>query len=301
MTDLVTDLKEKFRRGDMVTQLIFINVGVFVITALIQLVLYLFNLDAKAVLLYASLPADLGALATRPWGAITYMFMHDGIFHILFNMLILYWFGGFFLNYFSAKHLRGLYLLGGLIGGIFFIAAYHIFPIFENNILGASLVGASASVLSIMIAIACKVPNHSVRLLFIGAIKLKYLALIIIILDLITITGNNPGGHIAHLGGAFAGYLFVLGLSKGWDLTSWINKVLDFPIHIKRKYQEAKKRKNMKVVKDKTYAKRSEDYQYNSEKKASTEEIDRILDKIKESGYTKLTEEEKRKLFNAGK
>lgn len=303
MADIITDIKEKFRRGDIVTQLIFINVGVFVITALTQLVLHLFNKSYGFIEHYTSLPADLGAIARTPWTVITYMFMHSGLLHLFFNMLVLYWFGRFFLTFFSAKHLRGLYLFGGIIGGAFFVLAYHVFPVFENSIYSASLVGASASVLAIVIAIATKAPNQNIRLLFIGAIKLKYLALFIVLLDLITITGNNPGGHIAHLGGAFSGYLFVVGLAKNWDLTSWINSILDLPLIARDKYRraKAKKKQKMKVVKDNSFTKRSSDYQYNSQKKASSEEIDRILDKIKESGYTNLSEEEKRKLFEAGK
>lgn len=303
MADIITDIKEKFRRGDITTQLIFINVGIFIVAALTKLVLHLFNNDALFIDYYTSLPADFSAIAHKPWTIITYMFMHNGVFHLFFNMLVLYWFGRFFLNFFSAKHLRGLYFLGGIMGGLFFICAYHIFPVFENSIYGANLVGASASILAILMAVAAKAPNHNIRLLLIGTIKLKYFALIIIALDLITIPVDNPGGHIAHLGGAFAGYLFVLGLSKNWDLTRWINTVLDIPYILGDKYRKmkARKKQKMKVVKDKSFTKRSTDYQYNSRKKASSEEIDRILDKIKESGYSNLSEEEKRKLFDAGK
>lgn len=303
MTDLLSDLKQKYHRGGIVIQLIFINVGIFVIASLIQLVLYLFNLNTGFIPYITSLPAELSQLGQRPWSIITYMFMHSGIFHLFFNMIILYWFGRFFLNFFSAKHLRGLYILGGIIGGAFFIAAYHIFPIFKSGLAQASLVGASAAVLAIMIAIAYKAPNHSVRLLFVGSIKLKYLALFIIAMDLLTITSENPGGHIAHLGGAFGGYLFAAALSKGWDLTRWINNVLDIPINLQSNYKAYKKRRKqkLKVVSENNYSKRATDYDYNTTKKASSEEIDRILDKIKESGYANLSEEEKKKLFNAGK
>lgn len=303
MADIISDLKDKFRRGDIVTQLIFINVGIFIITALTKLVLHLFNKSAVFIDLYTSLPADFEAIAKTPWTIITYMFMHAGILHLFFNMLVLYWFGRFFLNFFSAKHLRGLYFLGGIMGGLFFVAAYHIFPVFQDAIYSSRLTGASASVLALVIAVATKAPSHNIRLLLVGSIRLKYLALFIVVLNLITITGDNPGGQIAHLGGALSGYLFVVALSKGWDLTRWINAVLDIPYTLRDKYRKMKERKKqkMKIVKDKSFTKRTADYQYNSNKKASAEEIDRILDKIKESGYTNLSEEEKRKLFDAGK
>ena len=303
MTDLLSDLKTKYRNGGIVIQLIFINVGIFIITSLIQLVLYLFNLNTGFVPYITSLPAELSQLGQRPWSLITYMFMHSGIFHLFFNMIILYWFGQFFLNFFSAKHLRGLYIFGGLVGGVFFIAAFHIFPIFKSSLAYANLIGASAAVLAITIAIAYKAPNQSVRLLLVGSIKLKYLALIIIAIDLLTITSDNPGGHIAHLGGAFGGYLFAAGLSKGWDFTHWINIILDIPLNLYTGYkkQVERRKQKLKVVKNKNYSKRAADYNYNTSKKASSQEIDLILDKIKESGYANLTEEEKKKLFDADK
>lgn len=304
MTDLLSDLKNKFSRGNIAIQFIYINTALFIITALIQLVLYLFNYNFNIVKYITSLPATLNLLGERPWSIITYMFMHDGLIHLFFNMLLLYWFGQFFLNFFSAKHLRGLYFLGGILGGLFFILAYQVFPIFRNQVSGASLIGASASVLAIVIAIAYKKPNHSIRLLLVGSIKLKYLALFVVITDLLTITSNNSGGHIAHLGGAFAGYLFALSLSKGIDLTQWINSVLDIPINIKQSYKKRRQRrkdKKMKVAYKNKQTKRAQDYNYNEQKKSSEAEIDHILDKIKESGYNNLSEEEKRKLFEAGR
>ena len=302
MTDLLSDLKIKFKSGNIAIQFIFINAGLFIITAFIQLFLYLFNLNSEVIKYVTSLPATFPQLASRPWSIITYMFMHDGLLHLFFNMLLLYWFGRLFLNFYSAKHLRGLYFLGGIIGGLFFISAYYIFPILRPSAHIASLIGASAAVLAIVIAIATRVPNQSVKLLFVGSIKLKYLALFVILTDLLMIINENPGGHIAHLGGAFAGFLFAKNLAKGRDITHWINCILDIPFLVKDKYNrsKAKKREKIKVAyKNKT--KHTQEYEYNAQKKASEEEINRILDKIKESGYNNLSEEEKKKLFDAGK
>lgn len=213
-------------------------------------------------------------------------------------MLILYWFGQLFLRYFSAKHFRGLYILGGLFGGLFFMLSYNIFPILKLQTSSSILVGASAAVLAIVMASAHKNPNQNVRLLLLGNIKLKYIALFVIIADLLTIASDNPGGHIAHLGGAFAGFLFASSLANGRDLTRWINSIIDFPLFIKSKLNKRKEKKKMKVV---YKSKRKEDYSYNAKKKATNEEIDKILDKIKESGYHNLTAKEKQKLFDASK
>lgn len=146
------------------------------------------------------------------------------ILHILFNMLWLYWFGALFLMFFSAKHLRGAYILGGICGGLLYMAAFNIFPYFRPMVDYSFMLGASASVLAIVAATAYREPNYPIRLFLFGTIRLKYLALIVIGTDLLFITSSNAGGHIAHLGGALAGLWFAAGLSKGKDITAWINK-----------------------------------------------------------------------------
>lgn len=298
--DLFIKLKKKFKEGNIVTSLIYINVGVFIVTAFINLVVYLFNLPPYSILDYGKLPASLTVLAHRPWTLITYMFLHQDILHILFNMLFLYWFGNFFYSLFTTRHLRGVYVLGGIMGAIFFIVSYHIFPKLLLSVDYVSLIGASASILAIVTAVATRVPNQSVRFLLIGSIKLKYVALIVILLDMLMISIDNPGGHIAHLGGALAGYLFVKALSRGTDLTKWINAIIDIPQAIISYFKSRKQR--MKVVKNnKKYTKHKQDHDYNYKKKQQLDEVDRILDKIKESGYNNLTEDEKKALFNAGK
>jgi len=155
------------------------------------------------------------------------MFMHAGFLHILFNMLWLYWFGALFLMFFSAKHLRGAYILGGICGGLLYMAAFNIFPYFRPMVDYSFMLGASASVLAVVAATAYREPNYPIRLFLFGTIRLKYLALIVIGTDLLFITSSNAGGHIAHLGGALAGLWFAAGLSKGKDITAWINKILD--------------------------------------------------------------------------
>lgn len=289
-----TNLREGFRRGDIVTQLIYINVGIFLVVALVNLFLVLFKMDSGHWMNYLMFPASFMQFITQPWTLITYMFMHAGILHILFNMLWLYWFGRLFLNFFSAKHLRGLYLLGGIAGAALYMVAYNLFPYFEDAVYSSYLLGASASVLAIVVATAVREPNYPVQFMFIGTVRLKYVALFMVVLDLLFITADNAGGHLAHLGGALAGWWFASGLVKGHDLTKWINVALDF---CSGRWKPASKKPKMKVH----YGDKQKDYEFNARKKERSDEIDRILDKLRKSGYGSLTEEEKKSLFDASK
>ena len=228
INSFIANLKENFRRGDIVTQLLYINVGMFILTALTGIVLILFRLPPVPWLNWLELPAWIEAFIRQPWSLLTYMFMHAGVFHLLFNMLWLYWFGRLFLNFFSARHLRGLYILGGLCGGLLYILAYNVFPYFSDAVYSSYLLGASASVLAIVVATAVREPEYTVQFMFIGAVRLKYVALFMVALDLLFMTSENAGGHIAHLGGALAGWWFASGLSCGHDVTKWINAVFDF-------------------------------------------------------------------------
>lgn len=297
MGHIITDLKEKFNKGNIAIQLIFINVGVFVTVTLINIILQLFNRSAFSLFEWLSLPASFPRFITQPWSIFTYMFMHSDLMHILFNMLWLFWFGQLFLYFFSAKHLRGLYILGGICGGILYMISFNVFPYFRPIIGISSMVGASASVLAIVLATAYREPNYQVRLLLFGSVRLKYLALIVVLTDLLFLTSSNAGGHIAHIGGALAGLWFAASLKKGVDVTSWINKTLD-AIQSIFSYKPKKRKPKMKVH----YANdRQKDYDYNARKKVKTEEIDHILDKLKKSGYESLSTEEKKSLFDASK
>jgi hypothetical protein len=211
-------------------------------------------------------------------------------------MLWLYWFGQLFLSFFSARHYRGLYLLGGLCGGLLYLLAFNVFPYFEAYVHGSYLLGASASVLAIVVATAVRQPEYRVNFMFVGAVRLKYVALFMVVTDLLFVTSGNGGGHIAHLGGALAGWWFAASLQKGHDMTRWINQVIDWFSGGFRLKNSPKKSK-MKVER----GGRTADFDYNSRKKLQSEEIDRILDKLKKSGYSSLTTEEKKRLFDASK
>lgn len=296
MGNIITDLKNDFRRGSISQQFIYINCGIFVVTALVTIVGVLFNVDKYPWIEWLELPTWLPRFIKQPWSLLTYMFLHAGILHLLFNMLWLYSFGQLFLMFFSARHFRGLYFLGGICGGLLYMLAYNVFPYFEPYRYGSYLLGASASVLAIVIATAVREPEYRVNLLLFGQIRLKYLALVVVVTDLLFITSNNAGGHIAHLGGALAGWWFATGLRKGTDTTKWINNVIDW-LQGGWKIKRTPKKPKMKVH----YGGRTSDYEYNARKKEQDDEVDRILDKLKKSGYSSLTTEEKKRLFDASK
>ena len=296
MGNIITDLKNDFRKGSISQQFIYINCGIFVVTSLVTIMGVLFNVDKYPWMEWLELPTWLPQFIKQPWSLVTYMFLHAGILHLLFNMLWLYSFGQLFLMFFSARHFRGLYFLGGFCGGVLYMLAYNVFPYFSSYLYGSYLLGASASVIAIVIATAIREPEFRVSLLFFGQVRLKYLALIMIITDLLFVTSNNAGGHIAHLGGALAGWWFAAGLRKGTDVTKWINQAIDWLLG-GWKVKRAPKKPKMKVH----YGGRANDYEYNARKKEQDEEVDRILDKLKKSGYGSLTTEEKKRLFDASK
>ncbi|MGL4853347.1 MAG: rhomboid family intramembrane serine protease [Phocaeicola sp.] len=296
MGNFVTDLKQKFELGDISIRFIFVNVGIFLLSSLILVGFRLFNHDASYLLHNLELPASIKNYIWQPWTLLTYMFMHAGVLHLLFNMLWLYWFGQLFLYQLSAKHFRGLYILGGIFGGLFYMIAYNVFPYFASSLPSSYLLGASASVLAIVVATAVRMPEQQIQFMFIGGVRLKYVALFVVISDLLFITSGNAGGHIAHLGGALGGWLFSSSLRKGTDLTAWINRIWDLTISFFTPSAKPKKAK-MNVH----YSEKRSDYDYNSRKKQQSEEVDRILDKLKKSGYASLSSEEKKRLFDASK
>lgn len=298
MAGIFDDLRQTFRQGNIVVRLIYINVAVYVLCTLLSVVLGLFAIPSVELLRNFYLPADLLQLVRRPWTLITYMFMHAGVWHLLGNMLWLYWFGRIFLYFFSAKHLRGLYVVGGLVGGLLYIVAYNLFPIFSGQLYSATLLGASASVLAIAIATAVREPDYRINLMFIGPVRLKYFALFIVLFDALYVGSNNAGGHIAHLGGALAGWWFANGFSQGRDITHWVNVCMDALGGLFVKRERKPRKPKMKVHSQNS---RAADYDYNARKKAQTDDVDKILEKLKKSGYSSLSDEEKRRLFEASK
>ena len=291
MSSIAKDIKKNFKLGNSLTKLIYINVGMFLLVQILYVFSFLFRIPLISITDYFSLPASFYILAKKPWSIISYMFLHQSFSHLLFNMLWLYFGGQIFLSFYDNKKLISTYVLGGISGGILFMLAFNLFPVFSNQIQNSVAIGASASVLAIILAIATKSPNYSIRLFLIGIIKLKHIALVSILLDILSIPKGNSGGHIAHLGGAFFGYLYVKQLNEGNDIASSFNKIIDYlATYFKRKPKLRK-----------AYRRNKSDQEYLDEKAANQAKIDKVLDKIAKSGYEGLTQDEKDTLFKAGK
>lgn len=294
--DIVNEIKLLFRKGSTLTRLIFINMAIFLVIKLVGVFFFLFQQPAlhEEMIGLLGLPADLQVLLKRPWTVVTYMFTHYQFFHMLFNMLWLYWFGKIFLDYLDQKKLLSVYLLGGLAGGALYILFFNIFPVFEPALSQSIAIGASAAVLAIVVTISVYAPDHRIHLLFIGSIKIKYIALISILIDLMSIQSGNAGGHIAHLGGALFGFLYGYQLTRGKDLATGFNRMMDTLFLLF-------KPKPKLHVKYKKPSGSETDIEYNKRKAGEQKEIDRILDKISRSGYSALTKEEKDLLFRSSK
>jgi membrane associated rhomboid family serine protease len=283
------EIKLTFRNGSNLTRLIYINIVVFFLITLVAVIGFLLNnpeISVKALDLF-SVPASFNALLARPWTLITYMFTHKDIWHILFNMLWLYWFGRIFLEYLDERKLVAVYLLGGISGALVYILSFNIFPAFTGVVADSVAIGASASVMAIVIAIAAYVPDYTVQLFLFGRIKIKYMALAIFVMTSIMDFSVNSGGKLAHIGGAFFGYFYIINLRHGHDIGKGFNGIIDFFVTI------FKPRKKLKV----THKKVATEYEYNKIKTDHQKRINNILDKISKGGYDSLTKEEKEILF----
>jgi len=290
---IVDEIKASFKKGSALTKLIYINLAVFLAVKLTGVFIDLFQLNPGFYPVnWLSVTANISELVYRPWGLFTYMFVHEGFLHILFNLIWFYWFGQIFLNYFSNKKLISLYILGGLTGAILYIIAFNIFSIYNPSI---PMIGASAAVIAIVVAISFYIPDHLIYLMFIGPVKLKYIALVSILIDILSITSSNAGGHIAHLGGALFGYIYISQIKRGRNITKGFDRFMD------KIFSLFKLRPKIKVSYKNNSNNSDMDMQYNQSKAEKQKEIDRILDKIAQSGYDSLTKSEKEMLFKNSK
>ncbi len=295
MTSFINSLQLTLKNGSTLIKLLYLNIGLFLVLKLGSVIFLLFEINTGPWMNYIEMPASWYTLWHQPWSAFTYMFLHIDIFHLLFNMLCLYWFGKLFLNFFSQKQLVGLYLIGGLGGALLYFGAYNVFPYFSNSSQPSYLLGASASIMAIILAVATTSPNYSIRLFLIGTIRMKYLAGITLLVSMLSMTGENAGGEFAHLGGALMGFLYAYFLTKGTDLSTPINRVFDWFVTI------FKSRPNVRVRKSRPKNSVKSDAEYNQIKVQQSAELDKIVDKIKQSGYDSLTAKEKKRLFEQGK
>jgi len=267
-----------FHSGSRLNLFIGINVLVFLIIGIFAVFDRLNGINvAEWLTNQLSMPAFMPALPYKFWTPLTYMFLHREFFHILFNLLWLYWMGRIFEEYLRPGQFIFTYIAGGFAGALFYILAYNIFPVFSSHVENSVILGASASVSAIVIAVATLLPDYSIMLLLFGAVRLKYLAVAFVVIDFLSIAASNPGGSIAHLGGALLGFVYIKQLQNGND---W-SKIFE-------------KRKKLKIVSNQKTGSAVN-------RLPDQEVIDGILDKISKSGYESLSKKEKEQLFNASK
>ncbi len=296
----IEDIKRTYRQGSMLMRLVLINIGVFVLLHVAVLVAMLFNQPGESLLQWVELPSDLGQLVRRPWTLVTYMFSHYGLLHILFNMLWLYWLGRIFMEFFSPKQLSGLYLLGGLGGAVLYLLAYNVFPYFAGQ--SGLLIGASASVFAVVLAVAVYAPDYKIGLLFLGEVSIKWIAIVMIALDVVGMEGGSIGASVAHLGGAVLGVWYALRIKQGRDITRPLNMVIDGIVGMfNGRSWSLPKRRVKPSASTPTSGQTSSSAGKYPDDAVSEEELDIILGKIKAAGYDALTDEEKDKLFKASR
>jgi membrane associated rhomboid family serine protease len=288
MASIIDDLKMQYKFGGMAQRLIYWNIACFIVSLVF---FYQFKFGVFDFPNWIALSSEPLVFIIKPWTLLTYSFFHDGFGHIFFNMLVLNFSSSLFLTFFNQKQLLGLYVLSAIFAGIAFVLGYYLLN------LSASIVGASGAIMAILVAATTYSPLMNVRLLLIGNVKLWHITLVILVIDLMQIRLDNSGGHIAHLAGAFFGFIFIKLLESGTDLSKIVSTIIDFFVNLFSKSPSTpfkKVHKNYKkpivkpvskiVTKDKTQ-----------------QQIDEILDKISRSGYDCLTKEEKEFLFKAGK
>lgn len=287
---IIEDLKIQYKTGGIAQQLIFWNIGI----AIPLFLLYSFSNDTYvAVMSWIQLTSDPSELIFKPWTLITYGFLHVDILHLLFNMIMLNFAGRLFLTFFTQKQFFGLYILGAIFAGLVFVGSFFLFDV------KAPLIGASGAIMAVLIGVANYSPLYQVRLLLIGTVKLWHIAFVFLILDLIQIPTDNMGGHIAHLGGALFGFIYIKLLQSGTDLSLIVSRTIGFFANIFKPqkgtpFKKVHRNVNVNPPKQKTASKIVV-------KDKTQQQIDEILDKISQSGYDSLTKEEKEFLFKAGK
>lgn len=270
------ELKDKLKYSlsvmGQLQKLIVINIIFFIIPLLLNTFLWLFELKDMSILDYFVVEADIMSLIFKPWSLITYGFLHGSFSHLFWNMIMLFYFGNILVNYFGDKRLLNVFFNGILFGGIIYIISYNLFPVFTG--VSSKMIGSSAGVMAILFYITSYNPNHTIRFFFVN-IKLLYIAVFLLLMDIIQIPVENSGGHIAHLGGALIGFLMFRSF-KGIDFVDIYTNL-------------STRKNNKKIKRNKTFSGSNFDQK----------KIDSILDKISESGYESLTKEEKNYLFKA--
>ncbi|BDD10769.1 rhomboid family intramembrane serine protease [Fulvitalea axinellae] len=305
---ILEDFKEVFRKSNnALAQLIMINIAVFVVLNLLKVILHLSGSAPMFTKLqeFVMMSPDPSELLFKPWTLFSYGIVHMGILHILFNMIVLYWFGQIIMSYLGSQKLLNLYIYGVVAGGLMYLIGFNLVPYFQQQALGQAplLLGASAGVLAVVVGAAVLLPEYTIHLMFLGPIKLKYIAAVYVFISIIQVIGDNSGGELAHLGGATLGYAYIRQLQHGRDLgrpLAWLfEKIKD--LFSRPKIRVTHKNASYSFGTENVSGTRSRSEEKSANRIINQEEIDAILDKISEKGYDALSKEEKQMLFNASK
>jgi membrane associated rhomboid family serine protease len=284
--NILDDLRLQYKTGGMTQKLIFWNIGFFLLSLVF---FYSFSTGIFSFPSWIALSSNATTFLLNPLTLITFNFFHVGFLHLFFNLMVLHFSGRLFSTYFTDKQLLGVYVLGGIFSGITFVLTYFVFG--KSSL----LLGASGAIMAILIATATYAPFMLLRMPLIGIVKLWHVAFVILLIDLIQLPLANTGGHLAHLGGAFFGFIYIKLLKKGTDITKSFSALLDAFANL---FKPKKKTPFKKVHRNTT---KNNVNSYQKEKDITQRQIDEILDKISKSGYDSLTKEEKEFLFKAGK
>lgn len=288
--NILDDLKLQYKFGGIAQQLIYWNVGCFVLSYGVIGLLRLVNIHVD-FLQYVSLSSNPSDLLWKPWSLITYAFFHSDFMHIFFNMIILNFSSQLFLTFFNQKQLFGLYIISAIFSGLVFLLSFYLMDIVSP------IIGASGAIMAILVAVTVYNPLMNVRLLLIGNVKLWHITLVILLIDLVQIKVENTGGHIAHLAGAILGFIFIKMMENGTDMSTIVSGVIDFFANLFKKSPSTPFKKVHKTYQKPIVQRESKIVA----KDKGQQQIDEILDKISQSGYDSLTKEEKEFLFKVGK
>ena len=279
--------------GNTLNKLIAINVAAFILFGTLYVVLLIFGVSETIhdkLDLYLQFPSSPLEFLHKPWSIVTYQFMHAGLGHIFFNMLVFLFAGRIFREYLGDKKLLAVYLLGGAAGAFMFMFGYNVLPFLKNS--NGEILGASASIMAILVAVGTLLPRYTVYLFFLGAVRLVYIVLFLVVIDFLSIGFTNTGGSIAHLGGSLFGYVYIVLLQRGTDIGAWLTKLIDGIAGL------FKKKSSVKLYSYNDVPLRAKPVRPG---RISQDEVDKILDKIAQSGYESLTQREKDILFRASK
>ena len=309
-TSIWEDIKQQFSYGNTLTRIILVNIAVFVVVTIVRLILMPVEngFNYYDFLHFFTISSDIWHNLTHPWVLVTHMFLHEQIFHILWNMLLLYWFGRIVGDLLGDHRVLPIYLLAGLAGGLTYFAMAQVLTTLS---FGSYALGASAAFMGIVVVAGVMAPDYIISLLFLGDVRLKYIVAVLVLLDLVAISWNsNTGGSFGHLGGAAMGYIIARQLQQGNDMTAPVGNLVQKIANFFRELFSSDRPKpkmaykNPKVKqKKRSSSRRSHQGNHSSDPDTLThqEKVDAILDKIKKSGYESLSKEEKEYLFNASK